>query len=92
MRPPANKSRINERLEARYLSASERVERLTGGFFAPTDAAEGPELSDHARSIVAGWSRYPEVRGSCPAGCSRHPGPRDSAPAASRRRACPTGS
>ncbi len=44
------------------LERLERVERLTGGFFAPTDAAEGPELSDHARSIVAGWSRYPALR------------------------------
>lgn len=29
MRPSTNKSRINERLEAYYLSTSERVARLT---------------------------------------------------------------
>ncbi|MCF1710089.1 glutamine-synthetase adenylyltransferase [Tabrizicola sp. J26] len=44
------------------LDRLERVERLTGGFFAPSEAAEGPDLSDHARSIVANWSRYPALR------------------------------
>lgn len=34
MRPSTNKSRINESLEARYLSASERVERLTPSLLA----------------------------------------------------------
>ena len=33
--------------------------RLTEGFFAPADAEEGPELSDQARAIVAGWQSYP---------------------------------
>ncbi|MBU9696336.1 glutamine-synthetase adenylyltransferase [Rhodobacteraceae bacterium HSP-20] len=39
-----------------------RVDRLTEGFFAPGQAEEGPELSDHARGIVEGWSHYPALR------------------------------
>lgn len=39
-----------------------RVDRLTEGFFAPGAAEEGPELSDHARGIVEGWSHYPALR------------------------------
>ncbi len=39
-----------------------RVEELTGGFFAPTEATDGPELTDQARRIVAGWSTYPALR------------------------------
>jgi len=39
-----------------------RVDRLTEGFFAPGQAEEGPELSDHARGIVEGWSQYPALR------------------------------
>lgn len=39
-----------------------RTDRLTEGFFAPGQAEEGPELSDHARAIVKGWSHYPALR------------------------------
>lgn len=39
-----------------------RVDRLTEGFFAPGAAEEGPELSEHARGIVEGWSHYPALR------------------------------
>ena len=39
-----------------------RTDRLTEGFFAPGQAEEGPELSDHARAIVEGWSHYPALR------------------------------
>lgn len=39
-----------------------RTDRLTEGFFAPGQAEEGPELSEHARAIVAGWSHYPALR------------------------------
>ena len=38
------------------------VDRLTTGFFAPGQPAEGPELSAPARRIVAGWSSYPALR------------------------------
>ncbi|MBK6468404.1 MAG: glutamine-synthetase adenylyltransferase [Rhodobacter sp.] len=39
-----------------------RTDRLTEGFFAPGEAEEGPELSDHARGIVEGWRHYPCLR------------------------------
>ena len=39
-----------------------RTDRLTEGFFAPTAAEEGPELSDSARAIVKGWASYPALR------------------------------
>jgi glutamate-ammonia-ligase adenylyltransferase len=39
-----------------------RVDRLTEGFFAPGAAEDLPELSDHARGIVEGWSHYPALR------------------------------
>jgi glutamate-ammonia-ligase adenylyltransferase len=35
-----------------------RTDRLTEGFFAPGDVEDGPELSDQARAIVAGWQSY----------------------------------
>lgn len=35
-----------------------RTDRLTEGFFAPQAAEDGPELSDAARAIVAGWDSY----------------------------------
>ena len=40
----------------------DRVDALTTGFFAPAVAENGPELSDKARAIVAGWSSYPALR------------------------------
>lgn len=36
-----------------------RTDRLTEGFFAPSEAEEGPDLSDQAKAIVAGWQGYP---------------------------------
>ena len=39
-----------------------RVNVLTEGFFAPGSAEAGPDLSDAARLIVAGWSSYPALR------------------------------
>ena len=38
------------------------VDRLTTGFFAPGKPADGPDLSDSAQRIVAGWSGYPALR------------------------------
>jgi [glutamine synthetase] adenylyltransferase / [glutamine synthetase]-adenylyl-L-tyrosine phosphorylase len=40
----------------------ERVDQLTTEFFAPSAAEDGPELSDAARAIVAGWANYPALR------------------------------
>ncbi|MFT4152144.1 MAG: glutamine-synthetase adenylyltransferase, partial [Paracoccaceae bacterium] len=45
-----------------FLDRLARVDRLTEGFFAPAEAEEGPELSDHARAIVANWQQYPALR------------------------------
>lgn len=39
-----------------------RTDRLTEGFFAPSEAEEGPELSETARAIVEGWASYPALR------------------------------
>ncbi len=39
-----------------------RVDDLTEGFFAPGSAEAGPQLSDAARTIVAGWASYPALR------------------------------
>ncbi len=39
-----------------------RTDRLTEGFFAPTAAEDGPELSESARILVNGWSSYPALR------------------------------
>lgn len=36
-----------------------RTDRLTEGFFAPSEVEDGPELSDQAKAIVAGWQGYP---------------------------------
>jgi len=40
----------------------ERTDELTEGFFAPTEAEEGPDISDSAQNIVAGWNSYPALR------------------------------
>ena len=50
----AFRDRLKQRLE--------RVETLTGGFFAPAEAARGPDLSPQSRAIVDGWSNYPALR------------------------------
>ena len=39
-----------------------RVNHLTEGFFAPAPPEVGPQLSDGARAIVAGWASYPALR------------------------------
>ena len=39
-----------------------RVDYLTEGFFAPASTEAGPQLSDAARVIVAGWASYPALR------------------------------
>ncbi|MDP2079773.1 MAG: glutamine-synthetase adenylyltransferase [Pseudotabrizicola sp.] len=39
-----------------------RVDTLTDGFFAPAEAEAGPELSEAAAKIVAGWIHYPALR------------------------------
>ncbi len=45
------------------LARLERVETLTGGFFAPSvPVSHGRPLSDDAARIVEGWSRYPALR------------------------------
>ena len=44
------------------LDRLQSTDRLTEGFFAPAAAEDGPELSDHAAAIVAGWSSYPCLR------------------------------
>ncbi|MCE6953265.1 glutamine-synthetase adenylyltransferase [Cereibacter sphaeroides] len=54
LQPDAFRQTLRERLE--------RVDRLTEGFFAPGAAEAGPELSDHARAVVDGWSSYPALR------------------------------
>jgi glutamate-ammonia-ligase adenylyltransferase len=47
---------------AGLLERLQATDRLTEGFFAPTEVEDGPDLSDHARSIVDGWSSYPCLR------------------------------
>ena len=47
---------------AGLLDRLQATDRLTEGFFAPTEVEDGPDLSDHARSIVDGWSSYPCLR------------------------------
>ncbi|MFN3724034.1 MAG: glutamine-synthetase adenylyltransferase [Paracoccaceae bacterium] len=39
-----------------------RVDALTDSFFAPNEAEAGPELSEAAAKIVAGWIHYPALR------------------------------
>ncbi|WP_395540430.1 glutamine-synthetase adenylyltransferase [Neotabrizicola sp. sgz301269] len=51
-----------EGFRAGLLARLSRTEHLAEGFFAPGAAEEGPELSDHAKAIVAGWRSYPCLR------------------------------
>jgi glutamate-ammonia-ligase adenylyltransferase len=44
---------------AGLLDRLERTDRLTEGFFAPSEVEEGPELSEKSKAIVAGWASYP---------------------------------
>ena len=53
-----NVQKFREALKTRL----ERVDALTTGFFAPAVAEIGPELSEKARAIVAGWASYPALR------------------------------
>jgi glutamate-ammonia-ligase adenylyltransferase len=39
-----------------------RTDRLTEGFFSPSEVEEGPQLSDTAREITKGWESYPALR------------------------------
>jgi glutamate-ammonia-ligase adenylyltransferase len=39
-----------------------RVESLTEGFFAPSDAEEAPDLTPQSRAVVDGWQAYPALR------------------------------
>ncbi|MGL6211910.1 MAG: glutamine-synthetase adenylyltransferase, partial [Paracoccaceae bacterium] len=39
-----------------------RTDILTTGFFAPAPRQTGPDLSVHAKKLVAGWSAYPALR------------------------------
>jgi [glutamine synthetase] adenylyltransferase / [glutamine synthetase]-adenylyl-L-tyrosine phosphorylase len=39
-----------------------RTDRLTEGFFAPSEVEAGPDLSDTAREITKGWESYPALR------------------------------
>lgn len=45
-----------------FLARIARVDRMTEGFFAPSDVEDGPELSETARAIVANWQHYPALR------------------------------
>ncbi|MDD8024068.1 MAG: glutamine-synthetase adenylyltransferase, partial [Paracoccaceae bacterium] len=47
---------------ARLLGRLERVEALTGAFFAPGETVEAPDLSEGAQRIVDGWRSYPCLR------------------------------
>ena len=49
---------------ARLTARLERVEALTGAFFAPAEAVAAPTLSPEARSIVEGWHSHPVLRSS----------------------------
>jgi len=47
---------------AALLARLERVEHLTGDFFAPSETDDAPDLSAGARAIVEGWRAYPALR------------------------------
>lgn len=44
------------------LARLRQVDQLTDGFFAPSEAEVGPELSENAQAIVSQWSSYPALR------------------------------
>ncbi len=44
------------------LDRLQSTDRLTEGFFAPSEVEDAPDLTDHARAIVDGWSSYPCLR------------------------------
>ena len=47
---------------ARLQQRLERVETLTDAFFAPSDSAPLPEISEQARAIIARWDGYAALR------------------------------
>ena len=47
---------------ASLMQRLKRVDDLTEGFFAPGVVEDGPQLSQAANAIVAGWSAYPALR------------------------------
>lgn len=49
----------------------ERVEALTGAFFAPSEVRNLPEMSPAARAVVEGWRSYPVMRSARAAGIFR---------------------
>ena len=53
-----------------------RTDHLTTGFFAPAEVEEGPDLTDHAKAIVAGWQHYPCLRSQRARGIFRRLRPR----------------
>ncbi|MFN3953734.1 MAG: glutamine-synthetase adenylyltransferase [Pararhodobacter sp.] len=50
------------RLRADLLARLEEVATLTEDFFAPSEAAPMPDLSEAQRTIVDGWRAYPALR------------------------------
>ena len=53
-----------------------RTNRLTEGFFAPSEVEAGPDLSDTAREITKGWESYPALRSDRARGIFRRLRPR----------------
>ncbi len=53
-----------------------RTDRLTEGFFAPSEVESGPDLSDTAREITKGWESYPALRSDRARGIFRRLRPR----------------
>ncbi|MFZ1470704.1 MAG: glutamine-synthetase adenylyltransferase [Paracoccaceae bacterium] len=53
-----------------------RTDHLTEGFFTPGEAEDGPDLSDNAKAIVAGWAHYPCLRSDRARGIFRRLRPR----------------
>ncbi|CAM3038345.1 glutamate-ammonia-ligase adenylyltransferase [Paracoccus aminovorans] len=47
---------------ARLAARLQRVEALTGDFFAPGEQRERPQLSSEAQALVDGWRSYPALR------------------------------
>ncbi len=51
-----------DRLRGMLLDRLNRVAELTEGFFAPTEARPGPEMTEEMRNLVEGWRAYPALR------------------------------
>ncbi|MEZ5752949.1 MAG: glutamine-synthetase adenylyltransferase [Paracoccaceae bacterium] len=50
------------RFKADLLGRLQAVATLTEDFFAPSDRAAMPDMTDHQRSVVEGWRAYPAFR------------------------------